>query len=319
MTTRNIYLTKVFLALGLSLLLTFLLITSSLAITPLFAQNQEDPYRVETFGIDTPGELEVQTSGGHITVEGSSSDDVRVEMYVRKDGDYLLPEDTNLDNWEIDISQSGNVVNVVATREKNKWGPDSESISFVVYAPRELSTELKTSGGHIKASGLSGEQSIKTSGGHLNLADLEGSVKARTSGGHIDIADTRGDVDARTSGGHINVQNSEGRLGIRTSGGHIDLADVGGSVEARTSGGSISAHLNSISDSINLRTSGGNINIGVPENTGLNLNLRGNFVSTDMNNFSGAIDQNEVEGKLNGGGPIVSARTSGGRVSLSFH
>lgn len=316
MTTRKIYLTKVFLAFGVSLLLTLIMMNSALA----FTQAQDEPYRVETFNIDTPGELEIQTTGGHITVEGSSPNEVRVEMYVQKNGRNLSPEDTDLNKWKIDISQSGNAVKAIAEHGNNGWwnGRNDESISFVVYTPREMSTDLKTSGGHIEALGLTGNQDISTSGGHLDLSELEGTVKARTSGGHIAIAEVRGDVDAQTSGGHIEVQKSQGDLKVKTSGGHIELAEVSGIVKAKTSGGSISADLESIEESIDLSTSGGNISISVPKNTGLDLNLKGSYVSTNLNNFSGKIERNEVEGQLNGGGPMVSARTSGGRISLSF-
>jgi hypothetical protein len=70
---------------------------------------------------------------------------------------------------------------------------------------------------------------------------------------------------------------------------------------------------------LNLKTSGGNIGIAIPESTGLELNLSGTFVNANIDNCSGKIERNKVNGKLNGGGPLLSARTSGGTVSLSFH
>ncbi len=321
MNTRKTYLINVALALSFSLLLTITLMSSAQAATKADGDNQDEPYRVEIFDVDTPGQLNVTTSGGHITVEGSSSNSVRVEMYVRKNGQNYLPEDTNLDDWEIDISQSHNAIKAEARRSGSGWnlfGKDNFSISFVVYAPREMSSNLNTSGGHIDVRGLTGNQQISTSGGHLDLADLKGTVEARTSGGHIDLANLEGDIKVRTSGGHIDVHNSQGSLAVKTSGGHIDLKNVNGSIEARTSGGSISADLKSIDQFVDLRTSGGNVSIAVPTNIGLDLDLRGSYVSTRLENFSGAVDRDEVEGKLNGGGPKLSARTSGGTVSLSF-
>lgn len=282
----------------------------------------DDPYRIETFSINTPGNLEVRTSGGHITVEGSSGNEVRVEMYVKKNGRDLNPGDVDLNDWDIAITQSGNTIKASAKREGNSWSSwgrnNNISISFVVYTPRQISTVLKTSGGHIEAAGLEGKQEISTSGGHLKLANLKGTVEARTSGGHIEMDGLQGEVDARTSGGHISASQSEGSLNVRTSGGHITLNNVGGTVEASTSGGSINADLNSIGQFVNLRTSGGNVTITIPENIGFDINLRGSYVSTNLSNFSGNIERNEVEGKLNGGGPKISARTSGGTVSLSF-
>lgn len=318
MTARNTYFIKIALAVITAFLFTFLVMTSAMSFTTA----QDEPYRVETFDINTPGSLDVETAGGHITVKGSSTNSVRVEMYVRKNGRNLLPEDTDLDDWDIDISQSGSSVNAIAKSQQNNWnlfrGNNNLSISFVVYTPREMSSNLRTSGGHIEAQGLSGNQKIKTSGGHLELANLEGTIEARTSGGHIDITDVTGDLNARTSGGHIDVSNSEGTVKVKTSGGHIKLADISGTVEASTSGGGISADLSTIEQYAELSTSGGNVNINIPEQLGVDLNLRGSYVSTNLQNFSGDVDKDEVRGKLNGGGPMISARTSGGSVSVSF-
>lgn len=324
MTTRKIYFTKLVLAFTISSIITLLLMLPALALADNGkAPYQDEPYRTESFELEGPGKLKVKTAGGHITVKGSATNTVKVEMYVQKNGRNLLPEDTDLENWEINISQSGNSVQAVAkNKDGGSWklfGQDNRaSISFVVYTPREMNSNLRTSGGHIETEGLSGNQQISTSGGHLNLANLEGTIEARTSGGHIRISDISGDLDARTSGGHINVDNSEGKIRVKTSGGHIDLADVSGSIEASTSGGSIKADLKSIDNFVDLRTSGGNVNIRIPQNIGLDLNLRGSYVSTNLKNFSGEVDRDEVQGKLNGGGAKISARTSGGTVSLSF-
>ncbi len=311
--------TKLMFALALTFLGTMLLAyTASAADTEV----KDDPYRVEEFTLATPGNLEVKTSGGHITVEGSDTDRLRVEMYVRKNGKDLTPEDTDLAGYDIEISKSGNTVHAVAKRANDKgwrfWN-NQPSISFVVYTPREMSTDLKTSGGHIKARGLDGEQNISTSGGHLELHELKGVVHARTSGGHIDIDSFNGEMEAKTSGGHIEARASEGSIHLRTSGGHIELDDLSGSIKASTSGGSISADLKSIGQYVDLRTSGGSINISVPEGAGLDLDLKGTRVQTKLLNFSGEVEDDKVEGTINGGGPKLSARTSGGRVRISFH
>lgn len=315
MTARNSYLTEVALAFGLSLLLILLLILPASA-----SATQDDPYRVEEFSISTPGELEVRTSGGHITVEASESNRIRVEMYVRRHGRELTPSDTDLDDFDIEIDQSGNKVRAIAKRHGNgwNWGRNNISISFVVYTPREMTTELRTSGGHIVTTGLDGSQHLSTSGGHLKMTNMKGTVDARTSGGHIEIRDFAGNMNARTSGGHIEVEHAEGTIDLRTSGGHISLNEIAGSVEATTSGGSIDARLTSIEGFANLRTSGGHVSVTVPEGIGLDLDLKGSSVRTELKNFSGEIERDEVEGTINGGGPKLTARTSGGSVRISF-
>lgn len=326
MTARNQYITKVAVAFTLSFLLSMLLVVPASAFTPASEKAEvnvkDEPYRIQEFTVNTPGELDVRTSGGHITVRASDGNRVRVEMYVRQNGRSLTPEDTDLDDFDITISQSGNKVTAHAEREGGRnwsfWNNNNISISFVVYTPREMSTQLKTSGGHIETNGLNGNQEVSTSGGHLELINLRGTVDARTSGGHIEISDFEGRMNARTSGGHIEARFTSGELSLRTSGGHIDLENVSGAVEASTSGGSITADIESVGEFVDLRTSGGSISIAVPGGIGLDLDLRGSRVRTELKNFSGQVERDEVEGSINGGGPKISARTSGGTVRISF-
>lgn len=318
MTARDQYKLKVTIAFILSFLIMLFVVFTASAHT----LTKDDPYRVEEFSLSGAGNLQVRTSGGHIAVKASGSNRVRVEMYVRKNGRDLSPSDTDLDEFDIEISQSGNTVKAYAKRDNDRgwkfWNNNNISVSFVIYTPREMSTDLKTSGGHIETRGLRGNQQISTSGGHLELANLMGTVDARTSGGHINIKDFEGEMKARTSGGHIEVQNAEGSINLRTSGGHIDLERISGTVEASTSGGSISADIASVGQFIDLRTSGGNVNISVPAGIGLDLDLKGSRVRTELKNFSGEVERDEVEGSVNGGGPKISARTSGGTVRISF-
>ena len=318
MNTKKVYLTKMAIAFGVSFLLMLWAISSAKA----FQVSDKEPYRVEEFSLSSPGNLNVRTSGGHITVEGSNSNRVRVEMIVTKNGKTLTPSDTDLDDFDIRIEQNGNTVTAFAKKENTSgwkfWKDNNTSISFVLYTPQEMSTELKTSGGHIKAARLNGNQQIATSGGHLELAQLQGTIQARTSGGHIDISNSSGQLKARTSGGHIEAHNTSGSLNVRTSGGHIDLENIAGTIEASTSGGSISATITKMGEFAELKTSGGNIDITVPTNVGMDLNLHGSRVRAQLDNFSGNMEDDDVEGSINGGGPMLSARTSGGTVRVSF-
>lgn len=322
MSTRKLYITKVFPAITVSLIITLLLIQSSWALAPQQSIDQDDPYRIDEFSITTPGNLEVQTSGGDITVEGSNSSSVRIEMYVRKDGENLDPQNYTLDKWNIDISQSGNSINASAKYQGRNWpgwNNDRVSISFVVHTPKQMRSDLKTSSGHVEVDGLEGHQTIRTSGGHLDLANLTGSIEAKTSGGHIDLSNLEGEISAKTSGGHITAKTVNGTLDAKTSGGHINLTDVSGSIKASTSGGNITAGLNRIDQFVDLKTSGGNVDVTIPNNIGVDLQLKGSSVHGDFKDFSGEIDDYEINGRLNGGGPKVLAHTSGGAVRLSFN
>jgi len=123
----------------------------------------------------------------------------------------------------------------------------------------QFNPKLKTSGGGISVSGLTGETKADTSGGGLKFTRLHGPLDGATSGGGIRVADCEGTLKVHTSGGGIDVSGGTGRfigrylrrLGhcerisrsnqVESSGGGITLENVAGKVEGSTSGGSISA------------------------------------------------------------------------------
>ncbi|MAO66554.1 MAG: hypothetical protein CL666_16305 [Balneola sp.] len=284
-----------------------------------YAQSGEDVYRTENFSVSGAVSLEVQTSGGSIQVIGSNQDEVTVEMYVRRRGNYIEPGEADLSDYDIEITQNGNVVKAIVDHNSRGWNwNDNYSISFIVYAPQETRTRLKTSGGSLTAKNLTGTQELKTSGGSITTEGIEGEMVLNTSGGSISMKDIQGDVDARTSGGTIRADMMVGDVDVRTSGGSIRLSGIEGKVEARTSGGSINAEVLAPSELIELRTSGGSITITVPRELGYDLDLDGNRVYGSLENFSGEMEKDEVRGSLNGGGVKIKAKTSGGSVRLEY-
>lgn len=302
-------------------LLCGVMISGMLLITAFegIAQSSSDAYRVEEFPVSGRVSLEVQTSGGSISVIGSNDDKVTVEMYVRKKGKFLKAGEADLDEYEIDISQDGNSIRAVAERTSGNinWG-DNQSISFIVYSPNETRTRLHTSGGSLSAKNLAGSQELKTSGGSINVEGIQGQMILKTSGGSISITDSQGDTEANTSGGSINVDVLAGNLNAKTSGGTISLEGIEGNVEAKTSGGSIRAEVLGAADLINLKTSGGSISITVPKQNGYNVDLSGTRVDVDLENFNGKSEKDEIKGTINGGGTTLKARTSGGTISLRY-
>ncbi len=291
---------------------------------PTWADTQDrEPYLTKSFSVNLPAEINVETSGGSITVRGSSGKEVEVKMYVKKNGTSWFGSDDDveedLEDYDIKISKDGNTVYAIAERRSSSWLNNSLSISFVLEVPNETSTTLKTSGGSINLTSLEGNQEVHTSGGSLNFDDIIGYTKASTSGGSINLKNFQGVINGRTSGGSIRAQNSGGELDLHTSGGSIVLEDVQGSIEARTSGGSIKAFVLGIDDFLTLKTSGGSVNAVIPENIGVDLDLSGNRVNTELNNFTGSAEKNSVKGSMNGGGPAVTLKTSGGSVNLDYH
>lgn len=282
----------------------------------LFAQK---PYMEQSFSVNDNAQLEVEASGGSIDIEGSNTDVVRVEMFVKRRGRFIDPGEADLDNWDITMDKSGNTVYAKAKRKgRGGWGNDNYSISFVVYTPINITSDIRTSGGSISMENLVGNQNAKTSGGRISARQIGGDIEVNTSGGSITIEEVEGYVDAKTSGGRISASDVTGGITAKTSGGSINLDNISGNVEAKTSGGSIDAEVVEPLDYIELRTSGGSISITIPKDAGYDLDLDGNRVRADLVDFRGDYEKDEMQGTMNGGGTRVKAKTSGGSVTLRY-
>lgn len=179
-----------------------------------------------------------------------------------------------------------------------------------------------TSGGNIDLTSCGNSVDLKTSGGNVEVVDVAGDVKAQTSGGNLRFGAIEGSIWGKTSGGSIKVASCSGGADVRTSGGSIRLQNVGGSVNAKTSGGSIYAAMTTQPQrECNLRTSGGGITVALIPDIAVDVEAKtsGGHVSTDFaveSVIQGKVPQNRLEGSINGGGPLLKLRTSGGNIHL---
>ena len=311
----------------IKLKLTFLwMMALSVALSgSIAAQDREDAYRTEIFSTDSAPSVTVSTSGGFIEVHGHDSNEVRVDMVVRRGNRSLSPSDTDLDDFEITIRQDGDQIIASAERKGSgggmfNWfgGGSTISVSFVVQAPQGSVVDGRTSGGSVSATNFTNTISLRTSGGSVTAESIRGTADLRTSGGSMRLTDVHGEVSAQTSGGSIRVDGLTGPAELQTSGGSIRLENASGAISARTSGGSIRAQMLEFENDLDLRTSGGSIRVQLPTTEHFDVDLRGSRVDMTLNNFTGDSERNRVTGRMGDGGPKLSARTSGGTVSVEY-
>lgn len=328
------------------------------------AQNRQDrePFLTKSFSSPSVKSVDVETTGGNISVTGESKSDARVEVYIHKnnsrDNDLSkdeiqkrLDEDYNL-NISVD---NGKLTAIAKPKHNNMNWKRALSISFRVFTPVNVSTDISTSGGNIELSNVSGKQNFSTSGGNLQVNNVTQNIKGRTSGGNIDVSNCKDEIDLRTSGGNIEASNCTGNIRLETSGGslrlnkldgnitgntsggnvhgedisgelmahtsggNIDLHGLSSSLETSTSGGNIDVSIKQLSKYVKISNSGGNIAIALPKNKGIDLDLSGKIGNTHFENFNGKVNEHEVSGKLNGGGVPVKVDAGDGRINLSFN
>ena len=340
----------------------FLLLAASATYfnTKAQAYNSDVPYLTKSFANATVKNVEVSTSGGSISVAGANPAETRVEVYINGNNDRKLTRDEIQqilnENYEMTVAQEGDkIVAKAKQKDRNMNWKKGISISFRVYAPKAVSTDLNTSGGSIKLSDLTGSQKFATSGGSLKVDNIDGRIDGNTSGGSINVSNSHNDINLSTSGGSIEASKCDGKIRLATSGGSLRLEDLNGNVEANTSGGSIKANniqgslsthtsggsirlenlacsvdastsggsmsvdVTKLGEFVRLSNSGGNIDLTLPKGSGLNLRLSGNKVNTvALSNFSGSVEDDNVNGTLNGGGTEVVVRAGSGKINLSM-
>lgn len=299
-----------------------LLVLLSVQFAAFSADFKADPYLTKEFTLKGTGNLKVETSGSSVAVTGAGGNQVIVDMYVKLNGREIEIEDAEvegeLDNYNLDISQSGNTISVIV-KKRNNSSRNKLNLSFKIQVPTKMSSQFQSSGGSISVDGLNGEQEIATSGGSIQVVNSSGYVNTRSSGGSFRLENFEGNVDVQTSGGSIKVNQLTGDLKVNTSGGSVNLADINGSISANTSGGSIRAELSNVEKELTMKSSGGSITAVVPDGLGLDLDLSGGRVNSKLSNFSGEVKKDRILGKINGGGVPVILQSSGGSINLEFN
>ncbi len=325
---------------------------------------QEKPaFLTKSLSAETVKLVEVETSGGNISVESVPAGDARVEVFIWPSGknkNATVSKDDiqkRLDElYDLKISVADNKLTAIAKpKTKNQYWKNGLSISFKVFVTENVATRLTTSGGNIDLRSITGEQKITTSGGNLTIDRVKGKLKGATSGGNIHVKNSDDEINLTTSGGNIEANNCRGQIKLITSGGSIMLVSMDGKVDAVTSGGDVRANsikgdletstsggnidLTALACNLSTATSGGNIKVDIvqpgkfvkiknsggkidlrlPAYSGYDLDLSGEKINTDnLKNFSGKVADDEITGKLNGGGTQVTVNAGGGKVSLTM-
>lgn len=283
-----------------------LLLIGALGLLPGVASAKIVRQVDQAFAVAPGGTLRVQTFGGDVRVATADVAEVRVSARQTFRTNSEVEADEILAGMTFRLVQDGgDVVAEARMDRKGGWSGQSRvAVDFTVTVPLRFNVDLATSGGDIQ------------------VGDLIGSVKARTSGGDLDFARIAGDVEGRTSGGDIVLVEGTARAVLETSGGNVTVTRAGGPTKVSTSGGDIFARLaEAPKHDLDLSTSGGDIRLTVPPSAAFALDARTSGGGVDATGLtltldSGGVGKSRLAGTVNGGGPGVRLRTSGGDIRV---
>ena len=305
-----------------------------------FAETEE---RIsKKFPVQPGGKLVMDVDFGAIDVNTNATGEITVDVLRKVSRRNKSDEETYLSDRPVVFSQDGNTL-TIRSRAKTQmnWsfrGSQRTEGKYTITVPAQFNTQVKTSGGGIAISDLTGETKADTSGGGLKftrlhgpldggtsgggvrVSECEGTLKVHTSGGGIEVTGGAGKLDGDTSGGSVVVRDFKGPAQVGTSGGGITIENVTGKVAGSTSGGSISARFSSpLTDEVSLETSGGGVTVQLAGDSAFDLDAAtsGGGVSSDLPvTVTGKVAHDHLKGPVNGGGKSVVLRSSGGSIHV---
>lgn len=302
---------------------TFLLVTILIAFTSTlsachvesgsdFGGNLETIHE-KTFSIQPGKNLKVEASSGDVTVTTWD----KSEVYIK-----VLGNDKARDKVDFTFKNDDDEVSVIAKREGSffNWFSSGIKLRFEIKVPAEFNTSINTSGGDIMIGDIRGSNLLRTSGGDVWVKNTDGVLKVTTSGGEINLDSNSGQMDVSTSGGDIKARDFKGDLSASTSGGDISLKGSDSKIFAETSGGDIMLDYTGLNKGIDLETSGGDINMKLPAdfNASAYMHTSGGEIECALNaNNAKKISSSRFEADLNAGGASLTAKTSGGDISVT--
>ncbi|MBA4136534.1 MAG: hypothetical protein C0518_04380 [Opitutus sp.] len=303
-----------------------LLTVGALALAPATLEAKIVRKVEKTFTVQTGGNFEAFTEGGYIKVETADVNEVRITARQTFRTDDEAKANELLEDLELTIEQRGNTV--VAESRYAKRGPNwfgnwpPVTVDFTVTVPRNFNLNMKTSGGDIVVGNLKGNVRARTSGGDLRFARIEGEIDGQTSGGNVRLEEGTASAKLHTSGGNVYVDRAGGPTSVSTSGGSIELNSVAELLSATTSGGNIYAKITTpIKQDTTLSTSGGRVKLSVPSGSGFQLDASTSGGDVDAEGLTltiqkGGIGKSRLIGSVNGGGPKLKLRSSGGDIII---
>ncbi len=295
-------------------------------LTPCFSFSSTEDTISKSFTVSPGGTLYVDSDIGSIQVQGLKGNKVDIEVIREVKSGSEKSAEQILKDLDIGFDQKGNDVYITAKYDKRDWDRFWNNIGkylrvkFIISVPDNYNLDLDTKGGSITAEEIQGIVKSRTSGGSLHFDRIDGEISGNTSGGSIEIGEVKGNTNVDTSGGSIRIKRAQGPVDAHTSGGSITVEEIMGNIKADTSGGSIKATISQQPQSdCRLTTSGGSITVRLKEDIGVNVNAKssGGRVHTDFPvTLKGEIDRSALNAKINGGGPELYLRTSGGGIYL---
>jgi DUF4097 and DUF4098 domain-containing protein YvlB len=250
------------------------------AVALLLTAAQADDWS-KTYNVEHAPQLRVDTSDADIRLD--TWDQNKIEAHVVTER-WKIGED----GIKILERQTGDAVEIEVRFPHRNYVFDvgQRRVLIEIHMPRVGKVALRTGDGRISVNHLKGEMDFYSGDGRLEVDDVDGNLRAHTGDGSIRVGGRFDSVDVTSGDGRVSLMVRPG-------------SRVASAWDVRTSDGSVSLEIPSdLAADLDLHTGDGHITMNLP------LTVEGKFNNQD------------VHGKLNGGGNRLVVHTGDGSITV---
>lgn len=294
----------------------------------------------QSFHVDVPCSLSVDVPGARTQLHpGSDAEQVDVDLSVTG----CSPDEAEeiLKRVGVATRQRKNTIQVYSDNGRSdaewwRWVRTFDALLNIdLQVPPRIEADIRVPGGSVDIADLQGHFDVKVIGGSCQVTDAGGTLDVRAESSDVSIRGFSGDqIVARVAVGALRVEDVEadtitvrsvaapmtlssisGATTVTANGGQVELQDLSGPCTTRVDGGPL--HYNGRPDEkTDLHVVGSSLEARLPADHEADLLMTGPTLALDDRfSYEGERTETEIEGTLNGGGPLLSLSAAGGRVA----
>ena len=215
-----------------------------------------DSSYVLTFGLTDVASFSPATVNGSISLQGTSTDSIRVEVRLRVGAETEAEASAGLALIAVD-STLADTGELRVFSEYPVGDSRNFQASYIIVLPAALPVSATTINGTVEAEDLSSSLNAIATNGNIRVEEHQGQLLVQTVNGNIDLEHIQGWTSAQTTNGSVEADNivvGESSLLLRTQNGSVELsipASTSAAISAECSNGVISISGLSIVYSVN--------------------------------------------------------------------
>ena len=274
----------------------------------------------KTFSVSGPVDLEVQTRSGDIIVRSGAAGSVSIrgKIFV---GDHWLFGNRHADVSDIEqhppLRQEGNSIRVDYVNARDI------SVDYEITVPADTTIRTRSGSGDQIIEGTRGNADLQSGSGNIKLARLTGEIRLQTGSGDVRAREIAGAVRGGAGSGNIELEETgSGDIDLHTGSGNITARGIQGAFRADAGSGDITAE-GMQTGAWGIRTGSGNVHVRLPANAAFDADISTSSGTLDVGapitmTVQGRVQETRksIQGKVRGGGPLLTLRTGSGDIRI---